>query len=136
MRVQSSSGTRRPPGPPLTPNATCADGVFHVYNHKEMLMNTKQKPAGLVIAAGMKARWLASELQKELASEKQYLEKELDVSAIRLNFQPPVKEIVRQVAQSRHQAMTEYCRAAVLEAVKRDLEADIAEMDAMDGEAA
>lgn len=94
-------------------------------------MNTNPKPAGLVIAAGMKARYLAGELQKELASEKQYLEKELDISAIRLNFQPPVKEVVRQVAQSQRKAMTEYCREAVLAAIWRDLEADIAAMDAM-----
>ena len=94
-------------------------------------MNTNPKPAGLVIAAGMKARYLASELQKELASEKQYLEKELDISAIRLNFKPTVKEVVRQVAQSQRKAMTEYCREAVLVAIRRDLEADIAAMDAM-----
>lgn len=95
-------------------------------------MDTKQKPFSLVIAAGMKARHLTGELHNALNTEERWLEKQLEGASIKLTLNPHLKKVLYEVCADRRIAMVDYCRAAVLVAIKRDLAADIAEMEALD----
>ncbi len=84
------------------------------------------------MVAGMGARLMLSELYQDRDSQRRWLDSELKACDLKLGFNPITKNLLRQVAFSVGEDMTNFAQKAVMERVERILQARVDAMVADD----